>query len=192
MAKAAEVAIEQMDTPTEELAPVKTNRRKLIIMVIAIVAGLAAAGGGAWYFLGHSADDEGDDAPAPVAAKGKAAAKSAEKDKAPVKDKKPSIFMNLETFTVNLQSDGTDHILQTTIVFDVSDKVVAEAIQAQMPAIRSKLLLLLSSKTTADINTPKGKERLAEEIVTEARKHFHVKGQETGLTQVLFNSFVIQ
>lgn len=67
-----------------------------------------------------------------------------------------------------------------------------EAIKAQMPIIRSKLLLLLSSKNPAELNVPGGKEELAREIADEARKHFTSKPPEQALLNVHFSSFVIQ
>ncbi len=52
--------------------------------------------------------------------------------------------------------------------------------------------MMLSSKRPSEIKSPQGKEKLAEEIVTEARKHLNVKSPELALISVLFNAFVIQ
>jgi len=196
MAEAAQVAMEKAEVPTEESAAPKVSRRKLIIIVAAASLLLLAVGGSAaWFFMKASSAHESDDEDAPVAeAKSAADAKGKGKGKAKenVKDRKPSAFMNLDTFTVNLQSEGNDRFLQTTIVFELSDEKTAELIRTQMPIIRSRILLLLSSKNPAELNSLQGKDKLAEEIITEARKHFNSKPPDQGLLQVHFNAFVIQ
>lgn len=183
MAKAAQVEIHQT-TEAAEAPPVpKAGRRKLILIAAAVVILLGAVAGAAWQFAQS-------DEPAVPVAKGKAAAKG--KDKEPEKEKKPSVFMSLDTFTVNLQEENGEHYLQTSVVFEVADDKTADLIKAQMPVIRSKMLLLLSSKRPSEIKTLDGKEKLASEIATEARKHAKLKSPELALTNVHFNAFVIQ
>jgi flagellar FliL protein len=183
MAKAAQVEIQKADVPAEESPQPKPRRRKPMLVAAALLLLLGASGGAAWYLMGDSKE-----APDVLSSKGKAAPKAKEQEKV----KKPSVFMNLETFTVNLQAETGDKFLQATIVFELTDDKTADAIKAQLPVIRSKLLLLLSSKSPGELNTPPGKEKLAEEIMTEARKHFNSKPPEQALLQVHFNSFVIQ
>jgi flagellar FliL protein len=191
MAKAAQIKIEEAEVPAEALPQPKSSRGKLILIVTALLLLLGAGGGAAWYLMDDP--DEASGAPGP---KGKAAPKSASKaaskDKEPEKSHKPSVFMNLEPFTVNLQSETGDRFLQTVIVFELTDDKVAEAIKLQLPVIRSRLLLLLSAKSPVELHTPQGKEKLADEIVAEASKHFSSKPPEQALLRVHFNSFVIQ
>ena len=183
MAKAAQVEIPQTSDAVEAPPAPKAGRRKLILIAAAVVILLGAAAGAAWFFAQS-------DEPAPPAAKGKSAAKG--KDKEVEKEKKPSVFMSMDTFTVNLQEENGGHYLQTSIVFEVADEKTADLIKTQMPVIRSKMLLLLSSKRPSDIKSHEGKEKLASEIADEARKHARLKSPELALTNVHFNSFVIQ
>jgi len=196
MADAAQGAIENdavpLDAaPLDAAASQKISRRKLIIVLAAATLLLAAVSGAAWMFLRASPADVPDEdelKPAQSTSTpkaGRGARKSARRGQ-------PSVFMKLETFTVNLQSDAGDRFLQTTIVFELSDDEVAEKIKAQMPVIRSRLLLLLSSRKPQDLITLQGKDKLAEDIIGEARKHFNAKPPEHELLEVHFNSFVIQ
>ena len=187
MAKAAQVEIPQTSDAAEAPPAPKAGRRKLILIAAAVVILLGAAAGAAWFFA------QSDEAEPPVA-KGKAAAKAKDKakDKEPEKEKKPSVFMSMDTFTVNLQEENGEHYLQTSVVFEVSDDKTADLIKTQMPVIRSKMLLLLSSKRPSEIKTLEGKEKLASEIAAEARKHAKLKSPELALTNVHFNAFVIQ
>ena len=62
-----------------------------------------------------------------------------------------------------------------------------------MPVVRSRLLLLLSSKTAEDLGNLAGKHKLMSEILTEARAPLatsQLPGK--GVDHVHFSSFVIQ
>lgn len=149
-------------------APAKGKSKKLI--VIAALVLLAAGGGGAgWYFTQKGKADEPAEA-------------------APVK-KAPPVFVNLETFTVNLADQ--DRFLQVGIIYEVAGNEIAEAMKTQMPVIRSRILLLLSSKTVEALSSVDGKQKLAEELLTEARAPLAPKGDEA-IGQVHFSAFVIQ
>jgi flagellar FliL protein len=191
--KAAEAQAHPAAAPVERPVRAAGGRGKLIMIAVVALLLLGAAGGAAWYFM-HSSEDE--DVPV---AKGKKAKDKDAKDGKDGKEtavregpRKPAEFMNLDTFIVNLQDESGTHYLQTAIVFEVTDEKSVLALKAQMPVIRSKLLLLLSSKLPSELKTPEGKEKLAEEIVTEARKYLNVKSPEEALPQVHFGSFVIQ
>jgi flagellar protein FliL len=148
--------------------PAKGKSKKLIL--IAAIVLLAAGGGGAgWYFT----------------QKGKA---GEEAEAAPAK-KAPPVFVTLDLITVNLADQ--DRMMQVGIVYEVASNEIAEAMKAQMPVIRSRILLLLSSKTVEALTGVDDKQKLAEELLVEARAPLAHKGDEA-IAQVHFSSFVIQ
>jgi flagellar FliL protein len=67
-----------------------------------------------------------------------------------------------------------------------------EVIKDNMAKVRNRVLLLLSSKRASDINTVQGKRQLAEEIVAALKQPFAEKGQPQQVSDVLFQSFIIQ
>jgi flagellar protein FliL len=177
-------------------APKKKGKGKLIAIVAAV--GLLASGGAAaWYFLAGAeeateevaqGDKKGDPKKAAEAKKNadkKAADKKAAAKKAPV-------FVPLEPFTVNLRDDDSSHYLQVAIVLEATDSSAVDNIKVQMPIIRNGILLLLSSKRSDDLGTLDGKQKLAQEIVAEARKPLTGAGVAPGIEGVYFSSFVIQ
>jgi flagellar FliL protein len=107
---------------------------------------LAAGGAGAWWFLSQS---QGDDEEAEEIAS------------------RPSIFLPLDQFTVNLQPEEGQQFLQTALTLKLSEQEIADAIKAQMPEVRSRLLFLLSSKKPSQLSSLEGKNKLAEEILRE-------------------------
>lgn len=163
-------------------APSGGGSKKLIIIILAVVLILGAAGGGAaWFFLHGKADaEEHDDAPA--------------KKKKAKKPAGPPEYVPVEPFTVNLQpgDSGADQYLQIAFTLEVGGLEEKENIKNNMAKVRSRMLLLLSSKHAADISTPEGKVQLAKEIMDQLREPFEERGAPQEIEDVLFTSFIIQ
>ena len=143
MATTAAAAKAPVEAPAAE--PGKKKSKLLPIIAIALVLSIAG-GAGAWWFLGREAADE--DEAAEIAAK-------------------PAIFVPLEQFTVNLQLEEGQQFLQTAMTLKVTEPEVAEAIKAQMPEVRSRVLFLLSSKKPSQLGSLEGKNKLIEELIVE-------------------------
>jgi len=154
----------------EEAAP--ASKKKLIIIIAVVV--LALGGGGAAWFLtqqkSHAKKEE---------------VKKEEPAKAPV-------FLTLDTFTVNLQPDPDEKFLQVDISLQVASAEAAEAIKLHMPAVKNRLLLLLTSKSAAEISTVEGKQDLSNEIIAEVKKPFAPNTKPQEVLDVFFTSFVVQ
>ncbi|HVL75580.1 MAG TPA: flagellar basal body-associated protein FliL [Noviherbaspirillum sp.] len=150
--------------PPPKKSPVK-------LLVVAAVLLMGAGGAGAWFFMGAKAEKE-------------AAAKA--------ETPKPPLYLPIDQFTVNLQQEMGEHYLQTAFTLQVSDQSQADLIKLYMPLVRSRLLMLLSSKKPSELSTAEGKEKLQEEIVARLQEPFAPNGAPVGVTGVFFTSFVIQ
>ncbi len=162
------MAVDEAVVEGEEVAP--KSKKKMIIILAALV--VLAGGGAAWFFMQPKADH-------------KAEVKHEEVAKAPV-------FLPLEAFTVNLQPDPDEKFLQLDVSLQLENLEEVEKIKAQMPAIRSRLLLLLSSKHASEISTSEGKKQLTDEIIAEMKKPLDPNGKPQKIMGVFFTSFVIQ
>ncbi|MCC7081946.1 MAG: flagellar basal body-associated protein FliL [Burkholderiales bacterium] len=132
--------------PVEAPASAPKKKSNLLLIGALVVVLLAAGGAGAWWFVSQShSEDEEAETVAP----------------------KPSIFLPLDQFTVNLQPEEGQQFLQTALTLKVSEQDIADAIKAQMPEVRSRLLFLLSSKKPSQLSTLEGKNKLIEEITLE-------------------------
>ncbi len=172
-------------------APPPNSKKKLIIIIAAVVL-LAGGGGAAWFILQpkeppKKAVKHGEDASAESGHEEEAAEEGADGH-----PPAPPVFLTLETFTVNLQPDPDEKFLQLDLSIQVKTPEEAEALKGQMPAIRNRLLLLLSSKQAGQINTMEGKQQLSTEILTEINKPFTEHGKPQKVKGVFFTSFVIQ
>ena len=131
------------ETQTASEAAPKKGRKLLIIITAALV--LFGAGGGAgWYFFMKSADPN-----AP---------------QAPVKPK-PSVFLALEPFTVNLlEQDGQPQFMQTALTLKLAEQPTADLVKERMPEVRDRILMVLSGKKGSELIPVGGKQKLANEI----------------------------
>ena len=160
--------------PTAEEVPVapKKSRKKLVVLLLVALLVLGGGGGAAWFFL----------------MKKPAAGGAHAKTEAP----KPPVFLVMDPFTLNLQNDGAEQFLQVAFTLQVASPEQVDLLKVYMPQVRSRLLLLLSSKRAADINTAEGKKKLGAEITATANQPFNPGGKAQEVTDVFFTSFVIQ
>jgi flagellar protein FliL len=159
----------------EAAAPV--NSKKKLVLIGGLVAVLAAGGGGAWFMLKGGGDHE------------EAPARSSKKKEAKAG---PPIYVTIEPFTVNLQPENGEQYLQVAFTLQVAGLEDVDVIKNNMAKVRSRVLLLLSSKRASEINTPEGKQQLSQEILEQIKEPFERRGPEQEVTEVLFTSFIIQ
>lgn len=165
MSKAPEKTAETGD------APVAKSKKKLIIIIASVLLLLVAAGGGALVLTKKSKPAVEEVATEPA---------------------KPPVFISLDQFVVNLQSSDGDKYLQVHITLQATDEAEVTLLKANSSQIRSRLLMLLSSKEAEEILTPKGKEKLISEIKTQINLPFTPKGQPQKVSDVFFTSFIVQ
>lgn len=155
--------------PKEE--PPRKSRKKLYLVLLLLVLILGGGAGGAWWYFES------------------AAAPAKEVREAP----KPPVFAVLEPFTVNLAaSENGDQYLQVALTLQVADQAQVDRIKLYMPQVRSRILLLLSSKKASDISTVEGKKKLSDDIIAQINLPFAPNGEPQSVSDVFFTSFVIQ
>lgn len=98
-------------------------------------------------------------------------------------------YKKLEPFTVNLA--GLNKVVQVSITLKLSSPKVEDKIKLYMPAIQNEIILLLSSKTTEQLQTSDGKLQLILEIKNAANKVLELTPKE-GVADVLLDSLLIQ
>jgi len=166
-----------------EAAPAGGGSKKKLIMIIVAVLILAIGGGGGAYFMLKGHDDSAEHDDEPVKKKSKKKKKS---------EAGPPVYVPVEAFTVNLQPEEGEQYLQLAFTLQVPDAEQSESIKNNMPKVRSRILLLLSSKKASEINTPEGKQQLSKEILEQINQPFEEHGDEQEVSEVLFTSFIIQ
>ncbi|MFT3813829.1 MAG: flagellar basal body-associated FliL family protein [Acidovorax sp.] len=185
-----------MATKNEPAKAQASGKKKIVI--IAVVALVAIVGGAAaLLMMRHGGDEEG-------AAPQKAA-------------KVAPTFLSLENMVVNLADPGGDRFIQLGVTLELADAKALEEVKQYLPAIRSGILLLLSQRSSQELMTREGKDKLADDILREVSRPLGYKvpkkrkpasaeaaqdedsGDETPapkslnpVRKVLFSSFIIQ
>lgn len=170
-----------------EAAIAVPNSKKKIIIILAVVLGLVVVGGGTAFFLMKKKEDTHQTKAAKADEEAEHEVESAHAD-----PKTALTYVPFETFTVNLLPDPDEKFLQLDLTMEVKGSELADKMKAQMPVLRNRVLLLLTSKKSTDIATPEGKAQLSAELLAELKKPLTEKGKPLNVTQVLFTSFVIQ
>lgn len=149
------------------------NKKKMMILFVLIgVLSVGAGIGGTWYFMQQQEDGS---------------------EVVTRKKKRLTTFIKIESFTVNLQSDDREpHYLQVELSLKANESEVVKIIEDRKPEVRNQILLLLSSKKPAEINTLEGKQKLSQEIIQAIRSTINSEDLEDDILDVLFTSFIIQ
>lgn len=149
----------------------KKGKKGLIIGVLIALIAIGGGAGGTWYFMKMNGD--------------------ASEEPVPPKPK-PTKFMDLELFTVNLNADEGGQYLQVGLTIKIKETPVEQEIGKQMPDIRNRILMLLSSKKSSEVNSIVGKQQLSQQIVEEIKQSVKTEEFQSDILEVLFTSFVIQ
>lgn len=95
-------------------------------------------------------------------------------------------------FVVNLGDPEASRFLQVQVEAMSRDPAASEAIKAQMPRIRSALLMLFGAQKIEDLGTREGKEKLQAQVLEEMQKIMKEETGKPSVDAVYFTSFVMQ
>lgn len=151
--------------------------KKIILIAVAVLL-LAAIAVGAMLFLK-------EDPPADSEASAEAA------EKAP-KMADP-VYQGLDPdFVVAFQDPKTVRFIKLSVEVMARDDDVIENVQLHMPAIRDRVIMLLSSKSEADLLDMDGKERLRVELLAAIQEVLVKNTGAPGIEAIYFTNFVMQ
>lgn len=169
----------------EPEAKKKGGKLKLIIILVVALAVLGGGGFAAWKFF-LQPKQQAEQAPAEQAAEGQPEGKADKKAEEAASG--AGQLITLDSFVVNLSDPMGRRYLKVTMDVEVSDAAASTALTAAMPRVKDTLLLLLSSKTFADISSMDRKLELKNEIVDRLNLIIG-KGK---VRNVYFTEFVVQ
>ncbi len=166
---------EENNNVEQEQEEKKGGKKKLLIFLLLFLI-LAGAGGGAAYkFLVLDKKGKEED--------------KAEKIVEEIKNiEEVGIQYDLGSFIVNLADKDADRYLKISIVLEVQDEKVKMEVEKRLPQIKDVITTLLFTKTSEDLKTPEGLERLKEEILKRVNAILPIGG----VKNVYFTEFVIQ
>ena len=152
--------------------------KKAIILIIAAVVLVLAVIGGGFFFMWHMMTA--------TLQQNQTAAEDTVGEEAPEEVIKP--LYSLDTFIVNLADQGGKRYLRVTMELELDTAELAEEINQRLPQLRNSILMIIPSKSYADIGTAAGKAALRDELMTQLNS-FLKSGQ---ITNIYFTEFVVQ
>ena len=192
----AEEAAKESQAPQE--AGGKSGGKPIILYALVVINMLVVAGVGAMVYMGKKKETEQAQA-IDKAANGmnKDAAHGGEHGAAAGHgeghgDAEAEEFIGkmipMETYLVNLSGNRGNKLLKVNMELEVEGKSIAEEIDKRKPQIRDIIIILLSSKTYAQLSTAEGKEFLREEV-RDTVNSFLTKGKikRVHFTEFIFN-----
>jgi flagellar FliL protein len=176
--------------PGEKTGGKKKGKSGLLIILLVALFALAGGGGAAYWFLGRGAAAGSED----VASKGDEgnshdkSAKDKKKSKGP--EAEPGMLA-FEPFLVNLADEGGQSYLRVALSLLVGSEAEAKALEGKpvvKTRLRSAILEVLSTQTSALVSTAEGKAGLKKAIV----EKIQTLELDTEVSDVLFSDFVVQ
>ncbi len=189
--------------------PKKRSRVKTIVLLGSILLVLAASGGGGYWWLFMRADapgmsfffsdDEESQTSEQSGGNSEEGSSSQEGDSSGDGDEsssdgvstagRPLIKpMPLPSITVNLADSQGNRYLRVGMEVEVNDQAAINELKAQSARVRDAIILLLSSKSVADLASPAGKVLLKNEVVSRLNQ---ILGASR-VVRIYFTDFVIQ
>ena len=152
---------------------------KTVAIIVTIVALLVVGGGGAWFYFSSDSSAAKDSSGKTIEARGE------------------SYYLALEPpFIVNFVYKDTLRYLQMTLSVMSHEPMILEQVTHHMPAIRHRLIMLISNKSFDELNGEDSKEALREEMLLEIRNIIQAeqnKSHNPGRVEaVYFTGYVMQ
>ena len=151
--------------------------KKIILIGVGVVA-LLGIGVGAFLFLQDDAPVEGEETAAAAEVEPKVA---------------DPLYQGLDPdFVVAFQNPQTARFLKLAVEVMAREDDVIEAVKLHRPAIRDRVIMLLSAKDEVELIPPEGKEQLRAEVLEAVQGVLQENTGSPGVEAVFFTSFVMQ
>ncbi len=154
----------------------KGGKKKLLILLVIILL-LIGGGGAAYKFLVLDKQKEQQEE------------NKAEKIQEEIRNVEDlGIMFEVGTFVVNLADKDADRYLKVTIILEIENEQVKQEVEKRLPQIKDSITTLLFTKTSRELKTAEGVEKLKEEILRRVNAILPLGG----VKNVYFTDFVIQ
>lgn len=167
--------------------PPKAGKKKTLFIAIAAVVAVVVAGGGFFAYKSMSgssasASDHGGGHGAEESSHGGGGGGGHGGESS------ASTLHTLDPFIVNLRDNSGTRYLKLTVNLELSSTGAVDELKANTAKVRDSLIILLSSKSYADIGTAEGKYQLRDEVVARANQYL----SDGSVKTAYFTEFVIQ
>ncbi len=112
---------------------------------------------------------------------------------APVESKPSYVSLGPKPMILNLSTDGSRlSFLQINADILVKNDDAKEQVEKNIPAIRHKLIVMLSEQKSIDMKTPAKREEIRHQLTNEVRDMMEKMTNNNDIDEVLFSTFLVQ
>jgi len=152
------------------------GKKKLILLLVVFLLLLGGGGGAAYKFLVLDKQQNKEE-------------NKAQKIQEEIRNvENIGIMFEVGTFVVNLADKDADRYLKVTVILEIENEQVKQEVEKRLPQIKDSITTLLFTKTSRELKTAEGVERLKEEILRRVNAILPLGG----VKNVYFTDFVIQ
>ena len=101
-------------------------------------------------------------------------------------------FFTLDPLVVNLAPPDINRYLQVSVAYEIDSDDVVNHLKSFNPIVRSRMLIVLSTKTVDELLTIEGKQLLMDQLLDLARVSLPPQVEASSIKDVHMTSFVIQ
>ena len=157
--------------------------KKVLIIIIAAVFLFMGIIGGGFFILWSKMSSTIAQIQTPAEEEGEQA-----EEENPAEQVTIGTMYKLETMIVNLADQGGKRYLRITMELELSAPEMVEEIDKRLPQLRDSILMILPTKSYAEIGTTEGKLKLRDEIIAKLNSYL-----KTGTVKTIyFTEFVVQ
>lgn len=106
------------------------------------------------------------------------------------KEEAEPMFLPLDPFTVNLKG-AQERFTQVAITLMITDAKVVEPIKARTPVLRDRIIKVIAKKSSEDMLSIEGKEKLASEVLASVKESLP-EALRKGVKEALFTNVIVQ
>jgi flagellar FliL protein len=139
---------------------------KTIIIIIAAVVLLGGGGGGFYFF---------------VMAKKPAVAKAA-----PPKPPPKLAYVDVKEMTMRLADSGSEHYIKLSPVLSVPE-AKSDEMGEKLPVVRDRIVTVVTARTSAELSTPAGEDKLKSDVMNVLRHDFH-----EDVVDIYFSDYLVE
>ena len=160
--------------PAPAIQPAAKPKSRLLLWIVILLVLAGGGAGGWWWWQGQQK----------AAAQAEAQARPA---------RQPAQYVAIEpSFVVNLADPEGNRYLQADVQVVTRDPATLAAIEAHLPSIRNRLLLLFGQQESRQLAQRAGKERLQAAARDEVRSLLKAEAAPDKVEAVIFTSLVTQ
>lgn len=163
---------------TAEAEPAKKGKLKLVILLtLVVILAIALSVAGTLWFLQGEVPGLGG---------------KAESEDVAAETFTPSVYLGIDKALVTtVQGEGRQRYAQVYVSMEATDPEALTAAKLHMPLIRSQLVMVLGNSGFTELQTPQGRENLADTMLATVNQVLEQEG-EPAIERVLFRNFVVQ